>query len=60
MEEDILFVCLFFKIYYYYYHLEISQTTVPLVALLVKLLMSRGASRWFHNDLTYSEKVIEY
>jgi hypothetical protein len=28
---------------------------------ITKLLMSsRGASRWFHNYLTYSKKVIEY
>jgi hypothetical protein len=43
------------------YHVEISQATAPLVALLVPLespSRTRGAPSWFHNVLTYNGEVI--
>ncbi len=49
MHERYLFVC----------HLEISQTIMPLVTI-GKPLMSKGKLSWFHNVLTYGEKIIEY
>jgi hypothetical protein len=49
MQERCLFVC----------HVEISQTTMPLVTI-GKPLMSRGKLSWFHNVLTYGEKNIKY
>ncbi len=49
----------------YLCHREISQTIVPLVALLRvtsvgKSSMGRGALNWFHDVLTYGGEVIEY
>jgi hypothetical protein len=58
MEEDILFV--FIKKFYYHLEMIPNGASCRTLGTIRKLLMSRGASRRFHNDLTYNEKVIEY
>ncbi len=57
MKEDQLFVCLFCSS-----SLDLPNHNASSCAfgIVGKPLMSNGAPSWFHNVLSYGEKVIEY